>query len=249
MSEKLQKVLAQRGLGSRREMERVILAGRVRIGGRVAELGERVNPGEEIVVDGWRLGQRPPPKSRVLMYHKMAGEMCTRSDPRGRPLVFDKLPPIRQGRWVAVGRLDVNSSGLMLFTTDGELAARLMHPSTGIARRYAVRVLGRANPDAIAQLTKGIVLEDGVARFTEIRDAGGEGANHWYQVTIMEGRKREVRRLFAAAGLVVSRLIRIGYGPVELPRTLRPGYSRALAAPAVAALYTAAGLAARQKSR
>ncbi|MHB1512546.1 MAG: 23S rRNA pseudouridine(2605) synthase RluB [Acidiferrobacter sp.] len=249
MSEKLQKVLAQRGLGSRREMERVILAGRVRVGGRVATLGERVNPGEEIVVDGWRLGHKPPPPSRVLMYHKMAGEMCTRSDPKGRPLVFDKLPPIRQGRWVAVGRLDVNSSGLMLFTTDGELAARLMHPSTEVVRRYAVRVLGRANPDALDQLTRGVVLEDGPAHFTDMQDAGGDGANHWYQVSIMEGRKREVRRLFAAVGLVVSRLIRIAYGPVDLPRTLRPGCSRALPAPAVAELYTAAGLSAPQKTR
>ncbi|WP_298139907.1 pseudouridine synthase [Acidiferrobacter sp.] len=249
MSEKLQKILAQRGLGSRREMERIILAGRVRIGGRVATLGERVDAHEDIVVDGWRLAQRPPAKGRVLMYHKMAGEMCTRSDPRGRPLVFDKLPAIRQGRWVAVGRLDLNSSGLMLFTTDGELAARLMHPSTGVVRRYAVRVLGRATPDVLRQLTKGVMLEDGIARFTDVKDAGGDGANHWYQVAIMEGRKREVRRLFAAAGLVVSRLIRIAYGPIELPRTLRPGFSRALASPAVADLYAAAGLIMPQKAR
>ena len=249
MSEKLQKVLAQRGLGSRREMERIILAGRVKVDGRVATLGERVDPGGDIIVDGWRLGHRPLPKGRVLVYHKMTGEMCTRSDPGGRPLVFDKLPAIRQGRWVAVGRLDINSSGLMLFTTDGELAARLMHPSTGVVRRYAVRVLGRASPDAFAQLTQGIMLEDGMARFTEMKDAGGDGANRWYHVAIMEGRKREVRRLFAAAGLVVSRLIRIGYGPVDLPRTLRPGCSRPLASPAVAELYTVAGLVAPQKSR
>lgn len=249
MSEKLQKVLAQRGLGSRREMERVIAAGRVKIGGRIAQLGERVNPSEEIVVDGWRLGHKPPAKGRILIYHKMTGEMCTRSDPKGRPLVFDKLPSIRQGRWVAVGRLDINSSGLMLFTTDGELAARLMHPSQEIVRRYAVRVLGRADPATVAKLVDGIVLEDGPAHFTEVKDAGGDGANHWYHVSIMEGRKREVRRMFESVGLVVSRLIRIAYGPVDLPRTLRPGYSRALLAPAVEAVYKAAGLSVPHKSR
>lgn len=249
MTEKLQKVLAQRGLGSRREMERVIVAGRVRVAGRVAQLGDRIKGGEEIVVDGWRLGHKPVAQGRVLIYHKMTGEMCTRRDPKGRPLVFDKLPAIRQGRWVAVGRLDVNSSGLMLFTTDGELAARLMHPSSEIVRRYAVRVLGRASLDVMKRLTQGIVLEDGPARFTEVKDAGGDGANHWYHVGIMEGRKREVRRLFAEAGLVVSRLIRIAYGPIDLPRTLRPGHSRPLGTTEVGALYAAAGLAAPVKSR
>ena len=243
MSEKLQKVLAQRGLGSRREMERVIASGRVRIGNRVAKLGERVSPGEAIEIDGWRVTARAPTRAgRVLMYHKTAGEMCTRRDPKGRPLVFDKLPPIRTGRWVAVGRLDVNSSGLMLFTTDGELAAQLMHPARGLVRRYAVRVLGRADSAALTRLTQGIVLEDGEARFGEVRDAGGDGANHWYHVTITEGRKREVRRLFAAVGLTVSRLMRIAYGPINLPRTLRPGASRLLSAPDVEALYRAAGL-------
>ena len=249
MSEKLQKVLAQKGLGSRREMERVIAAGRVRVAGHIAELGERVEPGAEIVVDGWRLGHKPNAQARVLMYHKAAGEMCTRSDPQGRPLVFDHLPPIRQGRWVAVGRLDMNSSGLMLFTTDGELAARLMHPTQEIVRRYAVRVLGRADAGVIAKLTEGVVLEDGPAHFTEVQDAGGDGANHWYHVGIMEGRKREVRRMFEAFGLVVSRLIRISYGPIELPRNLRPGHSRALLSAAVVALYTAAGLPPPRKSR
>lgn len=243
MSEKLQKILAQRGLGSRREMERLIEAGRVRVGGRVAGLGDRIGGDEEITVDGWRLGeQRGHAVGRVLMYHKTTGEMCTRSDPKGRPLVFDKLPPIRQGRWVAVGRLDVNSSGLMLFTTDGELAARLMHPSQGIVRRYAARVLGRATPEVMTRLVKGLVLEDGPARFLDIKDAGGEGANHWYHVSMAEGRKREVRRLFAAAGLTVSRLIRIAYGPVELPRTLRPGHNRPVPPPLVDILYREAGL-------
>lgn len=249
MSEKLQKILAQRGLGSRREMERVIAAGRVKIAGRVAQVGERVNPGEEIMVDGWRLGHKPAAQARVLLYHKATGEMCTRSDPKGRPLVFDRLPVVRQGRWIAVGRLDINSSGLMLFTTDGELAARLMHPSQEIVRRYAVRVLGRADATTIAKLTTGVVLEDGPAQFSEVQDAGGDGANHWYHVSISEGRKREVRRMFEAMGLVVSRLIRIAYGPIELPRNLRAGYSRPLPAPAVEALYTAAGLSVPRKSR
>ncbi len=223
-------------------MERLIEAGRVRIGSRVAQLGDRIEGDEEIAVDGWRLGEKRQAAGRVLMYHKMTGEMCTRSDPKGRPLVFDHLPPIRQGRWVAVGRLDINSSGLMLFTTDGELAARLMHPAQGIVRRYAARVLGRASAEAMAGLVKGLMLEDGPARFLDIQDAGGEGANHWYHVSIGEGRKREVRRLFAAAGLTVSRLIRIAYGPVELPRTLRPGYSRPVPPPLVDQLYREAGL-------
>lgn len=249
MSEKLQKVLAQRGLGSRREMERVIAAGRVKVAGRIAQLGERVEPGEEIVVDGWRLGHKPLAQGRVLIYHKMTGEMCTRSDPKGRPLVFDKLPTVRQGRWIAVGRLDINSSGLMLFTTDGELAARLMHPSSEIVRRYAVRVLGRASLDIIKKLTDGVTLEDGLARFAELKDAGGDGANHWYQVSIMEGRKREVRRMFESVGLVVSRLIRIAYGPVDLPRTLHPGHTRPLAPALIAELYQAIGLEAPRKSR
>jgi len=247
MSEKLQKILAQRGLGSRREMERVIGAGRVKVAGRIAQLGDRVNPGEEIVVDGWRLGHRPLAQGRVLIYHKMTGEMCTRSDPKGRPLVFDKLPTIRQGRWIAVGRLDINSSGLMLFTTDGELAARLMHPSSEIIRRYAVRVLGRASPAVIAKLVQGVDLEDGPARFSEVKDAGGEGANHWYHVSIMEGRKREVRRMFEAVGLVVSRLMRIAYGPIDLPRTLHPGQSRPLPPAMVTGLYQAVGIDAPRK--
>lgn len=223
-------------------MERLILAGRVRIGNRLAQLGDRVEAHEEIAVDGWRLTKQPLAAGRVLMYHKVTGEMCTRSDPKGRPLVFDRLPVIRQGRWIAVGRLDINSSGLMLFTTDGELAARLMHPSQEVVRRYAVRVLGRATTQVLTQLTQGVLLEDGVAHFTEIKDAGGEGANHWYHVCIMEGRKREVRRMFEAVGLVVSRLIRIAYGPIELSRTLRPGYSRVVPPPLVDALYKAAAL-------
>jgi 23S rRNA pseudouridine2605 synthase len=223
-------------------MERLITDGRVRIDGRAAQLGDRVSAGVDIAVDGWRLGNKPTPRGRVLMYHKIAGEMCTRSDPKGRPLVFDRLPPIHHGRWVAVGRLDINSSGLMLFTTDGELAAGLMHPAQEVVRRYAVRVLGRAGGEATAALQAGVMLEDGPARFLDVADAGGDGANHWYHVTIREGRKREVRRLFAAVGLTVSRLIRIGYGPVDLPRTLRPGHSRLLPPPLVAAVYQAAGL-------
>jgi 23S rRNA pseudouridine2605 synthase len=223
--EKLQKVLARAGIGSRREMERWIDEGRVTVDGARADRGQRVLPGQEICVDGHPLsaGAAAGMRRRILIYRKPEGEMCTTSDPEGRPTVFQNLPPLRNGRWIAVGRLDFNTQGLLLLTSDGELANRLMHPSSEIDREYAVRVLGKVDEDILTRLTQGIELEDGLARFDTLVDAGGEGANHWYHVTLKEGRNREVRRLWEAAGLKVSRLIRVRYGPVTLPRGLRPG--------------------------
>jgi 23S rRNA pseudouridine2605 synthase len=223
--EKLQKVLARVGLGSRRELERWIADGRVTVDGRVATLGDRVLPGQDIRVDGQPLaaGARHAVRRRIIAYHKPDGEVTTTKDPQGRPTVFDHLPVLRNARWIAVGRLDFNTQGLLLFTTDGELANRLMHPSSQIEREYAVRVLGQVEPDMIKRLHEGVPLDDGPAHFDTIVDAGGEGANHWYHVTLKEGRHREVRRLWEAVGVTVSRLIRVRFGPVTLPRQLRAG--------------------------
>lgn len=222
--ERVQKVLARLGLASRRTIEEWIVQGRVAINDRPAQLGDRVGPGDRIKVDGkllaWRPGHSVP---RVLLYHKPEGEIVSREDPEGRPSVFDRLPALRKGRWIAVGRLDFNTSGLLIFTDDGELANRLMHPRYELEREYAVRLIGELTPQQIEELTSGITLEDGPARFQSLVDAGGEGANHWYRVTIKEGRNREVRRMFEALGLTVSRLIRVRYGPVALPPRLRRG--------------------------
>jgi len=223
--EKLQKVLARAGVGSRREMERWIEEGRVSVDGVRASLGDRVLPGQAIGIDGQSMstGALLGARRRILMYNKPEGEICTASDPEGRKTIFERLPALRNGRWIAVGRLDINTQGLILVTTDGELANRLMHPSGGIEREYAVRILGKVENDMLERLRGGIDLEDGPARFDTITDAGGEGANHWYHVTLKEGRNREVRRLWEAVGVKVSRLIRVRYGPVTLPRSLRPG--------------------------
>jgi len=241
--EKLQKVLARAGVGSRREMERWIEEGRITVDGRAAKLGDRVQSGQRLRIDG-RLLPSPTlaPKPRVLLYHKPEGEMTTRSDPQGRPTVFDNLPSIRHGRWVAIGRLDVNSSGLLLFTTDGELAHRLMHPSAEVEREYAVRVLGAVAMESIQRLTSGVTLEDGPARFDSVIDAGGSGANHWYHVVLREGRNREVRRMWEAIGAKVSRLIRVRYGIVTLPRLLRPGRNADLEPDKLSELYQSVGL-------
>lgn len=241
--EKLQKVLARAGAGSRREMERWIEQGRVTIDGQPAKLGDRVSPGQRLCVDGRNIDEALlSPKARVLIYHKPEGEITTRNDPEGRKTVFDNLPVIKQGRWIAIGRLDINSSGLLLFTTDGELAHRLMHPSAEIEREYAVRILGEVTRDSIARLTAGVELEDGPARFESVIDAGGTGANHWYHVVIKEGRNREVRRMWEVVGATVSRLIRVRYGPVSLPRMLRPGRTEYLEREELETLYAAAGL-------
>lgn len=244
MSEKLQKVLARAGFGSRRELETWIAAGRVSINGKVAQLGDRVEPGDTLRVDGRVVPTRRQlgPRRRVLVYHKPEGEVVTRNDPEGRPTVFEKLPRARGGRWIPVGRLDVNTSGLLLVTTDGELANRLMHPSSAIEREYAVRVYGEVAPETIDRLTQGVELEDGPARFDTVVDAGGEGANHWYHVVLREGRNREVRRLWESQGVVVSRLIRVRYGPVFLNRALRQGNWQELPPHVVSALAESVGL-------
>lgn len=249
--EKLQKVLARAGIGSRREMERWIEEGRISIDGRRATLGDRVTPWQVIRIDGHVMPQIAArgAKRRVILYHKPEGEVSTRSDPQGRPTVFDHLPVLRNGRWIAIGRLDLNTSGLLLFTTDGELANRVMHPRAGVEREYAVRVLGAVSDEMLARLRAGVELEDGMAAFDDIVDAGGSGANRWYHVILKEGRHREVRRLWDAVGVRVSRLIRVRYGPVTLPRLLRPGRWQELERDGVAALATLAGLAEEEAPR
>lgn len=223
--EKLQKALARLGLGSRRQMETVISEGRVSVNGTVATIGDRVGQGDEIRVDGrlLRYTAENEKRRRVLMYYKPEGEICSSQDPEGRPTVFERLPPLSHDRWVMVGRLDINSTGLLLFTNDGELAHRLMHPSNEIEREYAVRVMGEVTPEILLNLKRGVMLEDGMAQFDDITEMGGEGINKWYQVKLKEGRNREVRRLFESQGLKVSRLLRTRYGSVSLPRELRTG--------------------------
>jgi len=238
VTEKLQKVLARVGLGSRREIETWIEAGRITINNQFAKVGDRVSLGDKIEIDGKRVRLVDPEeiKPKVLIYHKPAGEVCSRSDEEGRPTIFDNLPRLRGKRWISVGRLDFNTSGLLLLTTDGELANRLMHPSSEIEREYAVRILGRMTSDVESRLKRGVRLEDGMARFDDIQDAGGEGVNHWYHVILREGRNREVRRLFESQGLKVSRLIRVRFGNVTLPRFLRLGKSKEMDAVEVSKL-------------
>ena len=225
MSEKLQKVLARVGLGSRRYMEEVIAAGRVSVNGQVAQVGERIEPTDELRIDGRKVAFQIEDeiRRRVIIYYKPEGEICSRSDPENRPTVFDQLPAIPGDRWVMVGRLDINSTGLLMFTNDGELANRLMHPSSEIEREYAVRVMGEVTPQLKKNMTQGVVLDDGPAKFESFSEIGGEGVNRWYQVVVKEGRNREVRRIFESQGLKVSRLLRTRYGTVILPRELRTG--------------------------
>lgn len=223
-TEKLQKLLANLGLGSRREIEGWIEEGRVTVNNEMAHVGQRVLPNAKIRVDGRLVKTNvEPAQTRVLIYHKPAGEVCTRSDPEGRPTVFERLPKLKNSRWISVGRLDINSSGLLLFTNDGELANQLMHPKQLIEREYAVRVLGTAEQDTLKKLTRGVKLDDGLARFEHIVDSGGTGVNHWYHVVVMEGRNRLVRRLWESQGHAVNRLIRVRYGPVVLPDSLSQG--------------------------
>jgi 23S rRNA pseudouridine2605 synthase len=222
--ERLHKLLAQSGIGSRREMEELINAGRVNVNGEVAHVGQSVAPGARVKVNGklvhLKFSNRLP---RVIIYHKPEGEIVSRDDPDRRPTVFTSLPRMSGGRWVAVGRLDFNTSGLLLFTTSGDLANRLMHPRYNLVREYAVRILGELPDDARQRLLAGIELDDGPAQFATFQEAGGEGANHWYRVSLFEGRNREVRRMFEAVGVVVSRLMRVRYGPFILPPNLKRG--------------------------
>lgn len=221
---KLQKALADAGYGSRREIEEWIAAGRVSVNGEPAHVGQRVAPEDRVRVNGrlaqLRLQSRLP---RVLCYHKPEGEIVSRDDPQGRPSAFARLPRLKSGRWISIGRLDFNSCGLLLFTNDGVLANRMMHPRYEIDREYAVRVLGQVTPEMVERLCSGVELEDGVAAFKSLAEAGGEGSNRWYRVVIGEGRNREVRRMFEAVGLTVSRLMRVRYGPVQLPPRLKRG--------------------------
>jgi 23S rRNA pseudouridine2605 synthase len=241
--ERLQKLLAEAGIASRRELERWIAAGRIRVNGRVAKLGDKARRGDRISVDGRNVMlARRAPTARVIAYNKPAGEVCTRSDPEGRPTVFERLPRAGRGRWISIGRLDANTSGLLLFTTDGELASRLMHPSNEIEREYAVRVLGEVSADQIALLREGVEIEDGPAAFDSVQPAGPAGVNRWYHVVLREGRNREVRRMFESIGCVVSRLIRVRYGPITLSRRLARGRTEEITGPALDDLYRAVGL-------
>lgn len=203
-------------------MEELVAAGRVQVNGRPAVVGLRVARDDRIEIDGRPVRQSAGPDAQLLTYHKPAGEMVTQHDPQGRPTVFEHLPRLRNARWISIGRLDFNTSGLLLFTDSGELANRLMHPRAGLEREYAVRVMGELSPAQLGELQRGIVLDDGPARFRKIQFKGGEGANHWYSVILDEGRNREVRRMFEYCGLVVSRLIRVRFGPFALP----PGLAR-----------------------
>ncbi|MCX7627463.1 MAG: pseudouridine synthase [Methylophilaceae bacterium] len=241
--QRLQKVLALSGLGSRRDMEALIESGRVTVNGQPARLGMSVKAGDVVRIDKRIVRLHMEPRlPRVLIYHKLEGEIVSQDDPQQRPTVFEKLPHIRGAKWISVGRLDINSSGLMIFTTSGELANRFMHPRYAVEREYAVRVMGTLSEAQLRQLTEGIELEDGRAAFDAIQDRGGEGINHWYQVILREGRNREVRRMFEAVGLTVSRLMRVRFGPISLPPRLKRGQMMALDDEQVRELLVWAGL-------
>lgn len=236
--ERIQKYLAGQGTGSRRQIDSLLQQGRISVNGRVAKPGDRVEGREKIAIDGKLLRlQRQEAKPKLLLYHKPIGQVCTRDDPEGREDVYCSLPGLRQGRWVGVGRLDINTSGLLLFTNDGDLANRLMHPSFGVEREYAVRVHGEVSPAMLQQLREGIELDDGAAHFDDIVDAGGTGRNHWYHVVLREGRNREVRRLWEAVGVEVSRLVRVRYEQFTLPKWLKPGKYRYLEEETVKRVY------------
>ncbi len=239
---KLHKVLAQAGLGSRLEMEQLILEGRISVNNEPAHIGQRIQYGDRVKVNGKPIHVRiDPPPPRVIAYHKPAGEIVSHDDPQNRPSVFRKLPRLQHGKWQSVGRLDLNTEGLLLLTSSGELANRLMHPRFGLEREYAVRVLGALSNEEKQRLIDGVQLEDGPAQFASIDEVGGEGANCWYRVVISEGRNREVRRMMEAVGHAVSRLIRIRYGAMVLPHGLRRGQWMELDAADIAALTRAAG--------
>ena len=236
--ERIQKFLAHRGVASRRQVDQMLQQGRIAVNGQTAKPGDQVSGQEKISVDGKLIHiDRHDIKPRLLMYHKPVGEVCSRADPEGRKDVFSQLPTPGRGRWVSIGRLDINTSGLILFTNQGELANRLMHPSFEVEREYAVRVHGQVTTEMLEQLQKGVMLEDGVASFDEIIDSGGEGTNHWYHVILREGRNREVRRLWEAVGVEVSRLQRVRYDQFNLPKWLKPGKYRFFEDDVVARLF------------
>lgn len=243
-AERIQKVLARSGLGSRREIESWIEQGRLKVNGQTAKLGDRLGPGDRVKLDNKpvRLKSTDHRPTRVLAYYKPAGEVCSRSDPKFKRTVFDRLPKLKNDRWINIGRLDVNTIGLLLFTNNGKLANRLMHPSSKVEREYAVRVLGKVADSSFEAMRKGVKLEDGMARFSDIVDSGGEGANHWYHVVIMEGRNREVRRLWESQGIQVSRLMRVRYGPYIMPRSRHPGDHWELDEKEISALCSEVGM-------
>ena len=247
--EKLQKVLARAGLGSRREMERWIEAGRVAVNGKVAQLGDRVEARDSLAVDGRSLDVPAAQEARCILYHKPPGEVCSRNDPEGRRTVFGRLPNLKTGRWISIGRLDFNTSGLLLFTTDGELANGLMHPSSNIEREYMVRVMGDVQDDMLQRMQEGVMLDDGMARFTDIQPIGKGGINRWYCVVLMEGRNREVRRLWESQGLTVSRLKRVRYGDVFIPSKVKQGQWVELERVDVKSLYRMASIAPKETIR
>jgi 23S rRNA pseudouridine2605 synthase len=241
--QRLHKVLASCGFGSRRAMEELIIAGRITVNREPADVGQKVGPGDEVRINGELVRVRfAEPRARILMYHKPAGEIVTRDDPEGRPTVFEQLPNVGNGKWIAIGRLDFNTEGLLLFTTSGELANKMMHPRYEVEREYAVRVMGTLTPEQQQSLLQGIDLEDGRANVDKLQDGGGEGTNHWYHVIIKEGRNREVRRLFEALGLMVSRLIRTRYGTIAMPSRLKRGQTLELTPDEVGAVLTVAGM-------
>ncbi|CAH2803463.1 MAG: LSU rRNA pseudouridine(2605) synthase (EC [uncultured Caballeronia sp.] len=247
---KLHKVLAEAGMGSRRDMEELIVAGRVSVNGEPAHIGQRIMPTDQVRINGKpvkrKLASKPP---RILLYHKPAGEIVSHADPEGRPSVFDNLPSMKTAKWLAVGRLDFNTEGLLLLTTSGDLANRFMHPRYSVEREYAVRVVGELSEGMRQKLLHGVELEDGPANFLRIRDGGGEGTNHWYHVALAEGRNREVRRMFEAAGLMVSRLIRTRHGPIALPKGLKRGRWEELEDNEVRGLLASVGLKAPVEER
>ena len=240
--QKLQKVLANLGLGSRRKMERWIEEGRVTVDGSVAKLGDRIHAGQAVRLDGKLLEVDATEQVRVLLYHKPVREVCSRDDPEGRKTVFERLPKLKTARWISVGRLDFNTSGALLFTTDGALANALMHPSNAIEREYLVRVMGRVDEPMVERLKEGVELDDGPARFSDIQEGGGDGINRFFYVVLMEGRNREVRRLWESQGNTVSRLKRVRYGEVFLPSKLKKGQWLELPQRDVDVIYQMAGL-------
>lgn len=243
MSERLQKVLANLGLGSRRTMEEWIREGRISINGKVATLGATVDGSEKVLVDGKpvKLDDSPLVR-RIIAYYKPVGEVTTRNDPEGRKTIFESLPPIKNGRWISIGRLDINTQGLLLLTNDGEFANKMMHPSSEVEREYAVRVLGTLTEEMVTAMKEGVEFEDGISKFDDILYSGGEGANIWYHVILKGGKNREVRRLWESQGLTVSRLIRVRYGSYTLPKSLRPGRSIDLDIDATKAILEDAGM-------